>query len=147
MAHSTFCLRPSSNLDLVYVYYIYKEECIEDAKLLFNRGHMLYNWQIAIEKKDLQPYTQDASNIVGKASLFELNENPPTFLSVERVGYPYGIFEQQISRSPHLSSRPADHQISNTALQQNSRSAAPDQQISRSVNQQLSISADPQMSR
>ena len=88
MAHSMFCLRPSSILDLVYVYYEYKEECIEDAKLLFNRSHMLYNWQIAIEKKDLQPYTQDASNIVSKASLFELNEYPPTLLSVERVGYP-----------------------------------------------------------
>jgi len=87
-------------------------------------------------KKDLQPYTQDASDIVSKANLFELKKNPPTLLSVERVGYPYGTFERQISRSAHLSNRSADHQISNSALQQISRSAAPDQQISRSVNQQ-----------
>jgi len=32
---------------------------------------MLYNWQITAEKKDLQPYTQDASDIVSKANLFE----------------------------------------------------------------------------
>ena len=87
-------------------------------------------------KKDLQPYTQDASDIVSKANLFELKKNPPTLLSVERVGYPYGTFEQHISRSAHSSSRSADHQISSSAVQQISRSAAPDQQISRSVNQQ-----------
>ena len=107
MAHSMFCLRPSSILDLVYVYYEYKEECIEDAKLLFNRGHMLYNWQIAIEKKDLQPYTQDASNIVGKASLFELNENPPTLLSVERVGYPYAT----LNHTPNTAAQPQIHHL------------------------------------
>jgi hypothetical protein len=87
-------------------------------------------------KNDLQPYTQDASDIVSKANLFELNKNPPTLLSVERAGYPYGTFERQISRSAHLSNRSTDHQISSSALQQISRSATPDQQISRSVNQQ-----------
>ena len=71
MAHSMFCLRPSSILDLVYIYYDYREERIRDAKLLFNPGHMLYNWPIVKERKDLHPYTQDASDIVNKPNLFE----------------------------------------------------------------------------
>ena len=108
---------------------------------------MLCNWQIAAGKKDLQPYTQDASDIVSKANLLEFNEDPPTLLSVERVGYPHGTSEEQISRSAILISRLADQQISNSALQQISRSATPDQQISRSVDQQLSRSADQHIRR
>jgi hypothetical protein len=37
-----------------------KEQCIEEVKLLLNLGHMLYNWPIAEERNDLQPYPQDA---------------------------------------------------------------------------------------
>ena len=48
-----------------------QEECIEEVKLLFNPGHMLYNWPIVKERKDLHPYTQDASDIVNKPNLFE----------------------------------------------------------------------------
>ena len=47
------------------------EEYIEEVKLLFKPGHMLYNWPIAEERKDLQPYTQVAPDIVNKPELLE----------------------------------------------------------------------------
>jgi hypothetical protein len=35
---------------------------------------MLYNWPIAEEKNDLQPYALDASDIVSKQNLLEFGE-------------------------------------------------------------------------